>query len=51
MAKRHPVQIPDDLWQKLCEDAAEQMKKRKEPVSPSQRLREILRDYFAGRRK
>jgi len=43
---RHPVQIPDELWQKLCEDAADQMKQRKKTVSPSQRLREILENYL-----
>ena len=51
MPDRHPVQIPDELWQKLCEDAAEQMKNRKETVTPSMRIREILSDYFKRRRK
>jgi len=46
MANRHPVQIPDELWKKLCEDASNKMKKRKEAVTPSQRLREILEQYF-----
>jgi len=46
MANRHPVQIPDELWEKLCEDAAKQMKKRKESVTPSQRVREILLQFF-----
>ena len=46
MANRHPVQISDELWQKLCEDAAEEMKKRRETVTPSSRLREILHKYF-----
>jgi len=46
MPERHPVQIPKDLWKKLCEDAAEEMKKRSESVTPSSRLREILYNYF-----
>jgi len=46
MPERHPVQIPKDLWKQLCEDAAEEMKRRREPVTPSSRLREILYQYF-----
>ena len=46
MPERHPVQIPDDLWRRLCEDAAEEMKKKREPVNPSSRLREILYQHF-----
>ena len=46
MPERHSVQIPIVLWKELCEDAAEEMKKRRETVTPSSRLREILHKYF-----
>ena len=46
MPKRHSVQVPKDLWNNLCEDAAKEMKKRRESVTPSSRLREILHKYF-----
>jgi len=46
MPDRHSVQISKELWNNLCEDAAKEMKKRRESVTPSSRLREILYNYF-----
>ncbi|MCF7958775.1 MAG: hypothetical protein K9M57_10040 [Phycisphaerae bacterium] len=46
MPDRHPVQIPPDLWKLLCEDAAKHMIKRQKAVTPAQRLREIITEYF-----
>lgn len=51
MAERHPVQIPSDIWKKLCRDAAEEMKKRQKTVTPSRRLREILEKYFQSKKQ
>jgi len=42
MAKRHPIQVPDNIWRKLWEEA----RKRKEPASPAQVAREILQRHF-----
>ena len=46
MPKRHCVQIPDDLWKKLCDDASKQMKQLKKSVTPSKRVREIIEEHF-----
>ena len=46
MSDRHSVQIPKSLWKELCVDAAEEMKKRREAVTPSSRLLEILHIYL-----
>ena len=50
MTERHPVQIPGDIWKKLCKDAADEMKKRQKTVTPSLRLREILEKYFQSKK-
>lgn len=51
MNKRHCVQIPNSLWEKLCDDAAKQMKKRRKSVTPSKRIMEILENYLKEQNK
>jgi hypothetical protein len=51
MIKRHCVQIPDDLWKKLCDDASKQMKHLKKSITPSKRVKEIIEEYFDKKEK
>lgn len=51
MPKRHCVQIPDDLWKKLCDDASERMKHLKKSVTPSKRVIEIIGKHFDKKEK
>ena len=46
MKKRHPIQISDDLWNKLWDIA----RKRKIPTNPAQIVRAVLTAFVKKKR-
>jgi hypothetical protein len=46
---RHCLLLPDPLWLQLVDDAAAQMRRRKESITPAQRAREILEKHLKAK--